>query len=364
MSVSLVSVLPEFRLDAGAQAQSPPNSSLLPQLQAHVNAKTKPLGSLGRVEELGIQLGLIQGVCCPVLTHPAVVVFAADHGIAAVEPVSAYPQSVTAQMVLNFLAGGAAMNVFANTYGLETWVVDVGVAQELPVGAPRFLSRKAGQGTAPLNQTAAMTPGQLRQALEAGVEAVEILHDRGTNVWVAGEMGIGNTTASAAILCKLAGLPIEVAVGKGTGVDEVGLARKRTVVEQALRLHAEAVEPLEVLRCLGGFELAALVGSYLRAADRQMLLLVDGFIASVAWLVAYRLNPGLKHYTVFSHQSAESGHKALLQSVGMRPLLNLDLRLGEATGALLAWPLIQAAVAFMSEMATFEQAAVDTQLLA
>jgi nicotinate-nucleotide--dimethylbenzimidazole phosphoribosyltransferase len=208
-----------------------------------------------------------------------------------------------------------------------------------------------------------MASDQLRQALAAGAEAVEILHDRGTNVWVAGEMGIGNTTASAAILCKLGGLPIEVAVGKGTGVDDTGLMHKRRVVEQALRLHAEAVEPLEVLRCLGGFELAALVGSYLRAAEHRMLLLVDGFIASVAWLVAYKLNPGLKHCTVFSHQSAESGHKALLQSVGMRPLLNLDLRLGEATGALLAWPLLQAAVAFMNDMATFEQAAVDTQLV-
>ena len=330
------------------------DAALQARLQHKIDHKTKPLGALGRLEGLALQLGLIQRSETVALTQPQLVVFAADHGVAA-EGVSAFPQAVTVQMVANMLAGGAAINVFARQHGFDLQVVDAGVAAELPAH-PQLLQRKVAFGTRNLCREPAMTQAQALSALHAGMEIVQALPG---NVVAFGEMGICNTSAAALLLARLAGVSLMDATGRGTGLNDDQLARKRGVLARALARNPAATAPLEALADLGGFEIAMMTGAMLQAASRRRVVLVDGFIASAAALVAHALVPPVKDYLVFCHRSAERGHDLLLAHLQAQPLLALDLRLGEGSGALLAWPLVQSAAAFLNEMASFETAGVS-----
>lgn len=338
----------ESTLDAALQAR----------LQHKIDHKTKPLGALGRLESLALQLGLIQRTESPALHAPQMLVFAADHGIAA-EGVSAFPQAVTVQMVANMLAGGAAINVFARQHGFALQVVDAGVAAELPAHA-QLLSRKIAMGSANICLGPAMTRGQAQAALMAGMQVVAPLPG---NAVAFGEMGIANTSPAALLLARLAGVSIEDVTGRGTGLDDAQLRHKQAVLRCALARHP-ATEPPDAigeLAALGGFEIAMMAGAMLQAASQRRVVLVDGFIAGAAALLALRLAPEVRGYLVFCHRSAETGHRLLLAHLQATALLELDLRLGEGTGALLAWPLVQSAAAFLNEMASFESAGVSTR---
>lgn len=336
-----------------------PDTSLLSALQNKVDRKTKPLGALGQLEKLAIQIGLIQQRLDPQLQSPHMLVFAGDHG-AAKAGVSAYPQEVTWQMVENFLAGGAAINVFARQNGLGLTVVDAGVAHEF--GArPGLINAKVAAGTANYIDMPAMTAEQCEIAMVRGASIVRDLAAQGCNVLGFGEMGIGNTAAASLLTHCLTGVPLAGCVGRGTGLDDAGLARKQQLLDKALQRYRagnSTDEPLQVLAELGGFEIAMMVGAMLAAAELRMILLIDGFIVGSAALTAMRLAPALRDFCVFCHQSAEAGHQAQLHAMRAEPLLDLGLRLGEGTGAALAYPLVQAAVSFLDEMASFESAGV------
>jgi nicotinate-nucleotide--dimethylbenzimidazole phosphoribosyltransferase len=334
--------------------RSTQNDALASQLDAAINNKTKPLGSLGLLETVAKQIGLIQQTTQVELKQPAILVFAGDHGVCA-EGISAYPQSVTWQMVENFLANGAAINVFARQNGCKLNVIDAGVNHDF---GPRdgLSNRKIGPGTRNFAAEPAMTAQQCAAALEAGMGLVTELQG---NVIGFGEMGIGNTTAAAALMHKLTQIPVANCVGAGTGLTAEGVLHKQRVIEAAAALHASVTEPLDVLATFGGFEIAMMAGAMLKAAERRMVLLIDGFIVTSALLVAARLQPAILDYCVFSHCSDESGHKQLLGNLNARALLQLDLRLGEGTGSALALPLLHAAVNFLREMATFESAQVS-----
>jgi len=332
--------------------------ALIPQLQSKVNNKTKPLGALGLLETLAIQIGSIQKTLNPVLRNPVVLVFAGDHGVVKAG-VSPYPQEVTYQMVLNFLAGGAGINVFARANGLAVRVIDAGVNHAFE-GEAGLINAKVAYGTANFLDAPAMTAAQCEQAITKGMELAESEIDAGSNVLGFGEMGIGNTTAAAAIMAVLCGLPVARCTGRGTGLDDAGVQHKISVITQAMQLHKiNPQNPLQVLATFGGFEIAMMAGAMLGSARRGAVLLIDGFIATAALLVAARMQPNVLEYCVFSHQSDEAGHQLLLAQMGERPLLNLGLRLGEGTGAALAYPLLNAAVSFMNEMASFESANVS-----
>ncbi|MGH6641048.1 MAG: nicotinate-nucleotide--dimethylbenzimidazole phosphoribosyltransferase [Polaromonas sp.] len=330
--------------------------ALAARLRHKIDHKTKPLGALGRLEDLALQLGLIQRQETVSLRDPQMVVFAADHGIAA-EGVSAYPQAVTVQMVGNMLAGGAAINVFARQHGFALQVVDAGVAADLPAH-PQLLQRKIAHGTKNLCQEPAMSRAEARAALQTGREIVQALPG---NVLALGEMGIANTSAAALLLARLTGTSIADATGRGTGLNDRQLLRKQDVLARALARHTmtEPLDAMQELAALGGFEIAMMAGAMLQAASERRVVLVDGFIAGAAALVAHALVPPVRDYLVFCHRSAEIGHSLLLAHLEARPLLELDLRLGEGTGALLAWPLVQSAANFLNEMASFDSAGVS-----
>ncbi|MDB5932104.1 MAG: Nicotinate-nucleotide--dimethylbenzimidazole phosphoribosyltransferase [Polaromonas sp.] len=332
------------------------DAALAARLQHKIDHKTKPLGALGRLEGLALQLGLVQRTESPELRQPQMVVFAADHGIAS-EGVSAYPQAVTVQMVGNMLAGGAAINVLARQHGFVLQVVDAGVAAELPDHA-QLLKRKIAPGTQNICQAPAMSRGEAQAALAAGMQLMRVLPG---NVVAFGEMGIANTSPAALLLARLAGVPINDATGRGTGLDDVQLQRKQAVLARALARHpaTQPVDAVAELAALGGFEIAMMAGAMLQAASERRLVLVDGFIAGAAVLVALALAPAVRDYLVFCHCSAEAGHRLLLAHLQARALLELDLRLGEGTGALLAWPLVQSAANVLNEMASFESAGVS-----
>ncbi|WP_309678877.1 nicotinate-nucleotide--dimethylbenzimidazole phosphoribosyltransferase [Polaromonas sp.] len=333
------------------------NPDLEARLRHKIDHKTKPLGALGALEGLALQLGLIQQQENISLREPQMVVFAADHGVAA-EGVSAYPQAVTVQMVANMLAGGAAINVFARQHGFALQVVDAGVAADLPAH-PQLLQRKIAHGTKNLCLEPAMSRDQAQAALTAGREIVQALPG---NVMAFGEMGIANTSAAALLLVRLAGVSLADATGRGTGLSDQQLAHKQAVLQRALARQPRAREPLDALGVLsevGGFEIAMMAGAMLQAASERRVVLVDGFIAGAAALLAHALVPQVHNYLVFCHRSAERGHRLLLDHLKARPLLELDLRLGEGTGALLAWPLVQSAAGFLNEMASFESAGVS-----
>ena len=330
------------------------NAVLAARLQHKIDHKTKPLGALGQLENLALQLGLIQRSEALAFEKPQMVVFAADHGVA-VEGVSAYPQAVTMQMVANMLAGGAAINVLARQHGFALQVVDAGVASDLP-DHPQLIKRKIAHGTHNLATGPAMTAHQLNAALQAGADVLASLPG---NLVAFGEMGIANTSAAALLLHRLAGVSIVDASGRGTGLTDPQLLHKQAVLSKAAALHAAAREPLDALAALGGFEIAMMTGAMLRAASERRVILVDGFIAGSAALVACALAPAAKDYMVFCHRSAERGHHLMLAHLTARPLLDLDMRLGEGTGALLAWPMVQSAALLLNEMASFESAGVS-----
>ncbi|HYR24836.1 MAG TPA: nicotinate-nucleotide--dimethylbenzimidazole phosphoribosyltransferase [Aquabacterium sp.] len=331
------------------------DAALSQRLQHINNHKTKPLGALGQLESLGHQMGLILRSEQPYLQQPQMVVFAGDHGLAA-RGVSAYPSDVTWQMVENFLAGGAAVSVLARQHGLALTVVDAGVAHDL---APRdgLQIRKVARGTADCSTQPAMSQAQRDEALRHGQDVVRGLPG---NVILLGEMGIGNTSSAALLMARLTGEPIVACTGRGTGLDDAGLARKLAVLREALARHANAVAPLDVLAAFGGFEVAEMVGAILQAAAENRVIVVDGFITTSAVLVAARLQPHVLQRCVFSHQSDESGHALLLSHLQAQALLKLQLRLGEGSGAALAWPLLESACRILREMASFEAAGVSS----
>jgi nicotinate-nucleotide--dimethylbenzimidazole phosphoribosyltransferase len=322
-------------------------------LQHALDHKTKPQGSLGRIESLAMQIGRVLGTTSPQLTDAQVVVFAGDHGIAA-QGVSAFPQEVTGQMVRNFLAGGAAVSVLARQHGLALTVVDCGAACDFDP-APGLVIRKVAHGTADATRGPAMSSQECERAVQNGIELVRTLPG---NALLLGEMGIGNTSAASMLLARLAGASLADCVGAGTGLDNAGVQRKREVLQRALDRHKDAIEPLDALAALGGFEIATMAGAILQAASERRVIVVDGFITGAAVLVAQRLAPNVVQRCVFSHQSAEPGHVLMLREIGASPLLQLDLRLGEASGAVLAWPLLQSACMLLCDMATFESAQV------
>ena len=327
---------------------------LAARLQSAIDNKTKPLGALGRLETLALRIGLILGSDAPVLEAPQMLVCAGDHGLAA-RGVSAYPSDVTWQMVENFLAGGAAVSVLARQHGLALTVVDCGVRRDFQA-RPGLVSRRIAAGTADASAGPAMTAGQCAQAIANGREVVRALPG---NALLLGEMGIGNSSSAALLLSRLAGLDIGACTGAGTGLDAAGLARKRDVLREVLARHAAAITPLDALAAFGGFEVATLVGAVLQAAHERRVIVVDGFIASAAVLVAQALQPHVTQRCVAAHSSAEPGHALLLKHLGLEPLLNLDLRLGEGSGGALAWPLLESACRILREMASFEAAGVS-----
>jgi nicotinate-nucleotide--dimethylbenzimidazole phosphoribosyltransferase len=328
--------------------------ALAAALQHALDRKTVPHGALGRVAELAHRLGMILGTREPRLQAPQLLVFAADHGIAACG-VSVYPSDVTWQMVGNFLAGGAAVSVLARQHGIAQTVVDCGVRHDFSP-APGLLIRKIAPGSADSSVGPAMTAAQCSQALANGQALVAALPG---NAVLLGEMGIGNTSAASLLVARLGGLDVAEVTGAGTGLDAAGIARKTAVLGQALAANAGADAPLEALAALGGLEIATLVGSVLQAAAERRVIVVDGFIASAAVLVASRLAPAVLQRCVFAHQSGERGHVRLLQLLDAQPLLSLGLRVGEGSGAALAWPLLESACRVLNEMASFESAGVS-----
>ncbi|GAB2180984.1 nicotinate-nucleotide--dimethylbenzimidazole phosphoribosyltransferase [Denitratisoma sp. agr-D3] len=349
-------------------------------LQRKIDQKTKPLGALGQLETLALQLGLIQGTLSPQLSKPHILVCAGDHG-AAKAGVSAYPQDVTWQMVENFLAGGAAINAFSRQHGLGLVVADAGVAHDFG-RREGLVDAKIAYGTANYLETAAMTVEQCDAALAKGAAIARDLAAQGCNVLGFGEMGIGNTASASLLTHCLTALPLSAVVGRGTGLDDAGVVRKRALLEQALLAWPERPQishlpgegedgrgrrscaqvgehALSVLARFGGFEIAMLAGAMLAGAEAGMVLLIDGFIVTSALLAAIALVPEVRDYCVFSHCSDESGHRLQLDHLGAKPLLQLGLRLGEGTGAALAWPLLASASGFLRDMASFEAAGVS-----
>lgn len=324
------------------------------RLQCKIDGKTVPHGAMGQLAALARRIGLILGTLEPRLVEPQLVVFAGDHGIAA-RGVSAYPSDVTWQMVGNFLAGGAAVSVLARQHGIRQTVVDCGVRHDFSP-AEGLLIRKIAHGAADSSRGPAMTRDQCEQALGSGVQLVQ---DLPGNALLLGEMGIGNTSAASLLVARLTGIDVAQVVGAGTGLNAEGIARKTAVLREALALHADASEPLDALAALGGFEIATMVGAIVQAASERRVIVVDGFIASSAVLVAMRLAPAVVQRCVFAHRSDERGHDRLLQWLGAQPLLDLHLRVGEGSGAALAWPLLESACRILNEMASFESAGVS-----
>jgi nicotinate-nucleotide--dimethylbenzimidazole phosphoribosyltransferase len=324
------------------------------ELQHKIDQKTKPLGALGRLESLALQIGCLQNTLTPSIEKPTIVVFAGDHGITA-EGVSPYPQSVTYQMVFNFLVGGAAINVLAKQHQIVLKIVDAGVNYDF-AAHPQLINAKIGLGTQNFLIEAAMSEYACEQAIQKGAEIVTQIQADGCNTIGFGEMGIGNTSSAAVLMHLLTDKPLEKCVGSGTGLDETGIQHKLKVLKQAVANRKIIKSPLTVLRTFGGFEIAMMVGAYLQAAELKMLILVDGFIATAALLVALKLYPNLLDYCIFTHQSQEKGHRKLLETLKADPLCNLEMRLGEGTGVAIAFPIIQAAVNFLNDMASFEEA--------
>lgn len=344
---TLAEVLAAIRpLDATAAAAA----------RSRLDSLTKPLGSLGRLEDLAVQLSGIAGHPLPRFDRRAVIVMAADHGVNA-QGVSAYPREVTGQMLANFVAGGAAINVLARRAGARVVVVDVGVDAP-PV--PGVLTRKVARGSRDMTQGQALQRDEAERAIAVGIEILNEEHQRGLDVVATGDMGIGNTTVASAITAVMTGSAVVSVVGRGTGIDNATLERKIAVVERAIAVNRpEPSDPLDVLAKVGGLEIAGLVGLILAACSRRLPVVLDGFISGAAALVAAAMHPSVAGLLIAGHRSAEPGHAAALRALGLRPLLELELRLGEGTGAVLAMPLIDAAASVLTEMATFDSAGVS-----
>ena len=327
------------------------------QVSNYVNSLTKPLGSLGRLEELAISLAEMKNESFPTVSPAGVLVFAADHGITD-EGVSAYPKAVTEQMVLNFLNGGAAINVFSRQIGALLNIIDIGVASDLD--HTDLITKKVRYGTGNFLRDDAMSREEAEKAIEIGYEeSIEIIN-KGAQCLILGEMGIGNTTASSAILALLSGKAIEAVVGTGTGITEEGIQHKVSVIKQSLQnRNPDSSDPIDLIAKVGGLEIAGMTGAMLAAASKRVPILVDGFICTIAALLAKQLSPNALDYMIVTHQSVEPGHQIALSLLGKKPLLDLGLRLGEGTGAAVTYPIIQSATLMLKEMATFESAGVS-----
>ncbi len=318
---------------------------------------TKPAGALGRLEEITLDLAAMQGDECPQMSEGFISVFAADHGVA-LNGVSAFPQAVTGEMIKNFSNGGAAINVLAREIGAHLEVVNLGTVNQLPA-LEGVLDLQIGFGTKDLSSEPAMSEKQLGKALIAGRDAASRAAQYNAHLFIGGEMGIGNTTSAVALACAALNLPPADLAGPGTGLDATGIAHKIDIVRQALQQHEPSLnDPLEYLRCLGGFEIAALVGAYITCAQAGLPVLVDGYISSVAALMATKLSSRTSHWFLYAHRSAEPGHKLVLEALHARPLLDLGMRLGEGSGAAVAVPLLRMACALHAQMATFDEAGI------
>lgn len=333
------------------------NKEIGKEARAYVDQLTKPVGSLGRLEKLAVELAEMTGTKFPNVSPPGVLVFAADHGVAK-EGVSAFPPEVTAQMVGNFVQGGAAINVFSRQIGAIFAIVDVGVAA--PIELEAVISKKVRHGTNNFCEMEAMSSAEAEQALIVGYEQAKEIIDKGARTLIVGEMGIGNTTTASAILTAVSGKPIEQLVGRGTGISEEKLAHKANVIRRALSLHKpDPSKPIELLSKIGGLEIAAMAGAMLAAAERRVPILLDGFICTVAALVAKLFAPAVADYMIAGHRSPEMGHQVALELLGKEPLIDLNMRLGEGSGAAVAFPLLAFATAMAKEMATFASAHIS-----
>jgi nicotinate-nucleotide--dimethylbenzimidazole phosphoribosyltransferase len=338
---------------------SPLNEKAMQAARERQNMLTKPPGSLGRLEELSIQLAGISGKTIPSIKDKVIITMAGDHGVVA-EGVSAYPQEVTPQMVLNFLAGGAAINVLARHIGARVVVVDMGVANDIPTSDENLIRNSVGLGTMNLAKGPAMTRAQAEESIRSGIEIAFAEISKGADIIGTGDMGIGNTTASAAIASVLLNQHPKEIAGRGTGVDDEGLNRKISAIERALNINKpNPKDGLDVLTKVGGFEIGGLAGVMLGAASKQVPVMVDGFISTAAAMIAVSLAPACKDYLISAHRSKEHGHGLMLEWLGLKPLLDLDMRLGEGTGAALGISFAEAACKILAEMATFGEAGVS-----
>lgn len=342
------------------QPTAPLDETAARRAHAHQQQLTKPPGSLGQLETLAEWLAARQGTDRPTADNIAITLFAADHGLAS-EGTSAFPQAVTGEMVKNFAHGGAAISVLARELDAKLDVVNLGTINQ-PGPLPGVIDLHLGPGTANMLRQPAMSHTQLQAALDAGFDAVSRASEHHSQLFIGGDMGIGNTASATACACALLGLPASELTGPGTGLDTAGVARKATLIQQALDTHRTALDgPLEILRHLGGFEIAALTGSYIACAQRSLPALVDGFITSAAALLAVRIQPTVRDWLLFCHRSAEPGHTRILEALEANPLLDLGLRLGEGSGAASAVPLLRLACALHNGMATFADAGVSGQ---
>ncbi len=335
---------------------TPLSTELKSLIQEKIDFKTKPLGALGTLETIALQIGLIQETASPKISKPTIMVFAGDHGIAKTQKVSPYPQEVTQQMVHNFLSGGAAINVFCEQHNIDLQIVDAGVNADFKVH-PFLINAKIDKGTNDYSQEKAMSMELCLKALKEGRELVRVRHQKGCNTIGFGEMGISNTSAASLLMSYFTKTPIEGCVGRGTGVSDEGLLMKTNTLKKVYDLHKNEIKtPYDALCAFGGFEIVMMCGAMIEAAALKMTLLIDGFIVTSALLAAYHLHPKIVEYCIFSHSSGEQGHQKMLDYLGATPLLNLGLRLGEGTGCALAFPIVAASVNFLNKMATFKSA--------
>lgn len=333
-----------------------PDEQIRPLLEQKINNLTKPKGSLGMLEELALQIGLIQQTLTPQLCHPQNIIFAADHGIVA-EGVSVSPKEITWQQIFNFLHGGAGVNFLCRQHGFELKIVDAGVDYDLPYERG-IINRKVRRGTANFLHEAAMSEEEMERCLEHGAEVVELCRKEGSNVLSFGEMGIGNTSASALWMHTLTGIPLADCVGAGSGLNQEGVSHKLHVLKQALDNYRGNGTTVELMRYFGGLEMVMAVGAMLQAAQRGMVILVDGFIMTNCMLAASKLSPEVLKYAIFCHCGDEAGHRLVLDALGAKPILHLGLRLGEGTGAICAYPIIDSAVRMINEMDSFAHASI------
>ena len=333
-----------------------PNEQIRPLLEQKINNLTKPKGSLGMLEELALQIGLIQQTLTPQLCHPQNIIFAADHGIVA-EGVSVSPKEITWQQIFNFLHGGAGVNFLCRQHGFELKIVDAGVDYDLPYDRG-IINRKVRRGTANFLHEAAMSEEEMERCLEHGAEVVELCRKEGSNVLSFGEMGIGNTSASSLWMHTLTGIPLADCVGAGSGLNQEGVSHKLHVLQQALDNYRGNGTTVDLMRYFGGLEMVMAVGAMLQAAQRGMVILVDGFIMTNCMLAASKLSPEVLKYAIFCHCGDEAGHRLVLDALGAKPILHLGLRLGEGTGAICAYPIIDSAVRMINEMDSFAHASI------
>ncbi|MCT4603161.1 MAG: nicotinate-nucleotide--dimethylbenzimidazole phosphoribosyltransferase [Marinifilum sp.] len=340
----------EFKIDSLSD-------NLNKELQEKIDTKTKPIGSLGMLEKIAFQLGRIQNSLNPEINNPNVVVFAGDHGIAD-DGVSFYPKSVSYQMLYNYMQGGAASTVFAKQHGIKFNVVDAGVDHDFEPNLP-IVNRKLAYGTKNYRYEPAMTREQCLEGIKQGAQVIEDIYQKGCNFIVFGEKGIGNTSSASLILSILGNIPLQECVGRGTGLNKEGVKSKFDLLNEALSNYNKSDDPIDVLTQFGGFEIVMIVGAMLKAAELKMTLLIDGFIITSALLAAFKINPKVKEYCLFAHKSNEQAHIKMLNILQGHPILDIGMRLGEATGAMVCFPLIKSAVQFMNEMASFQDAGVS-----